>query len=93
MHDDMSAKPCDNCNMIMVNYADLWLLHSHVASLLDGARLELRELKGRSTLLGVCKILSINLIILLVIVFYPLRASCVVLSRVSFSMLPKRTPS
>jgi hypothetical protein len=22
-HDDMSAKPCDNCNMIMVNYADL----------------------------------------------------------------------
>jgi hypothetical protein len=41
-HDDMSAKPCDNCNMIMVNYADLWLIHSHVASLLDGARLELR---------------------------------------------------
>jgi hypothetical protein len=23
VHDDMSAKPCDNCNMIMVNYADL----------------------------------------------------------------------
>jgi hypothetical protein len=22
-HDDMSAKPCDNCKMIMVNYADL----------------------------------------------------------------------
>jgi hypothetical protein len=22
-HDDMSAKPCDNYNMIMVNYADL----------------------------------------------------------------------
>jgi hypothetical protein len=22
-HDDMSDKPCDNCNMIMVNYADL----------------------------------------------------------------------
>jgi hypothetical protein len=51
-HDDMSAKPCDNCNMIMVNYADLWLIHSHVASLLDGARLELRDLKARSTLLG-----------------------------------------
>jgi hypothetical protein len=50
-HDDMSAKPCDNCNMIMVNYADLWLIHSHVASLLDGARLELRDLKARSTLL------------------------------------------
>jgi hypothetical protein len=54
MHDDMSAKPCDNYNMIMVNYADLWLVHSHVASLLDGARLELRELKARSTLLGAC---------------------------------------
>jgi hypothetical protein len=50
----MSAKSCDNCKMIMVNYADLWLVHSHVASLLDGARLELRELKTRSTLLGVC---------------------------------------
>jgi hypothetical protein len=22
-HDDMSAKPCDRCTMIMVNYADL----------------------------------------------------------------------
>jgi hypothetical protein len=54
VHDDMSAKPCDNCIMIMVNYADLWLIHSHVASLLDGARLELRELKARSTLLGAC---------------------------------------
>jgi hypothetical protein len=53
-HDDMSAKPCDNCNMIMVNYADLWLMHSHVARLFDGARLELRELKIRSTLLGAC---------------------------------------
>jgi hypothetical protein len=50
----MSAKPCDNCNMIMVNYADLWLIYSHAASLLDGARLELRELKPRSTLLGAC---------------------------------------
>jgi hypothetical protein len=54
MHDDMSAKPCDNCTMIMVNYVDLWLLHSHVASLLDSARLELRELKPHSTLLGAC---------------------------------------
>jgi hypothetical protein len=53
-HDDMSAKPYDRCTMIMVNYADLWLIHSHVAGLLDGARLELRELKARSTLLGVC---------------------------------------
>jgi hypothetical protein len=54
VHDDMSAKPCDNCNMIMVNYVDLCLIHSHVASLLDGARLELRELKARSTLLDAC---------------------------------------
>jgi hypothetical protein len=53
-HDDMSAKPCDNCNMIMVNFADLWFIHSHVASLLDGARLELGELKAHSTLLGAC---------------------------------------
>jgi hypothetical protein len=29
-------------------------MHSHVASLLDGARLELRELKAHSTLLGAC---------------------------------------
>jgi hypothetical protein len=50
----MSAKPYDNCNMIMVNYADMWLIHSHVASLLDGARLKLIELKARSTLLGAC---------------------------------------
>jgi hypothetical protein len=53
-HDDMSAKPCDNCKMIMVNYADVWLVHSHVASLLNGARLELGELKAHSTLLGAC---------------------------------------
>jgi hypothetical protein len=50
----MSAKPCDNYNMIMVNYADLWLIHSHVTSLLDGARLELRELRAHSTLLVAC---------------------------------------
>jgi hypothetical protein len=53
-HDDMSVKPCDSCKIIMVNYANLWFVHSHVASLLDGARLELRELKARSTLLGAC---------------------------------------
>jgi hypothetical protein len=50
----MSVKPCDNSNMIIVNYADMWLIHSHDASLLDGARLELRELKSHSTLLGAC---------------------------------------
>jgi hypothetical protein len=25
VHNDMSVKPCDNCTMIMVNYADLRL--------------------------------------------------------------------
>jgi hypothetical protein len=40
--------------MIMINYADLWLVHSHVASFFDGARLKLRELKALSTLLGAC---------------------------------------
>jgi hypothetical protein len=50
----MSTKPCDKCNMIMVNYADLWLVHSRIASLLGGARLELRELKACSTFLGAC---------------------------------------
>jgi hypothetical protein len=50
----MSVRPCDNCNMIMVNYVDLWLVHSHVGSLLDSARLELRELKAPSTLLSAC---------------------------------------
>jgi hypothetical protein len=54
VHDDISAKPYDNYKMIMVNYADLWLVHSHVASLLDGAKLELREFKARSTLLSAC---------------------------------------
>jgi hypothetical protein len=50
----MSVKPCDRCTMIMVNYADLWLIHLHVVGLLDSARLELRELKARSTVLGAC---------------------------------------
>jgi hypothetical protein len=54
VNNDMSVKPCDNCTMIMVNYVDICLVHSHVASLLDGARLELRELKAHSTLLGAC---------------------------------------
>jgi hypothetical protein len=60
----MSAKPCKKCTMIMVSYADLSLVHSHVARLLDGATLELRELKARSTLLGVftsCPVLRSNL--------------------------------
>jgi hypothetical protein len=53
-HDDMSAKPCDRYTMIIVNYADMWLIHSYVASLLDCAKLKLRELKACSTLLGAC---------------------------------------
>jgi hypothetical protein len=54
VHDDMSEKPCDNCKMIMVNYANMWIVHSQVARLLDGARLELRELIAHSLLLGAC---------------------------------------
>jgi hypothetical protein len=40
--------------MIMVNYTDLWLVHSHVASLLDCARLELKEHKAHFLLFGAC---------------------------------------
>jgi hypothetical protein len=54
MHDDMSAKPCENCKMIIVYYADLWLVYTQVASQLKGAKLELRELKTRSLLLCAC---------------------------------------
>jgi hypothetical protein len=54
VHDDMSAKSCDNYTMIMIYYADLWFVCSHVARLLHGARFELRELKSHSRLLGVC---------------------------------------
>jgi hypothetical protein len=52
VHNDMSAKPCDNYRMIMVNYAHLWLVHAKVASQFDDARMELKELKARSSLLG-----------------------------------------
>jgi hypothetical protein len=44
----MSAKPRENCKMIMVNYAELWLVHTQVTSL------ELRELKAHSLLLLAC---------------------------------------
>jgi hypothetical protein len=54
MHNDMSAQPCENCNMIMVNFVDLWIVHTQVASQLKGAKLELKELKARSLLLGAC---------------------------------------
>jgi hypothetical protein len=64
VHNDMSVKPCDNCKMIMLNYADMWIMHSQVAHLLDGTRLELRELKAHSLLLGgytSCPLLRSNL--------------------------------
>jgi hypothetical protein len=51
VHDDMSVKSCD-CTMIMVNYVDLWFIHSHVTTLLDGVRLKLRVLKAHLTLVG-----------------------------------------
>jgi hypothetical protein len=54
VHDYMSAKPCENCKMIIVNYADIWLMHAQVASQLKGAKVELRELKALSSLLGDC---------------------------------------
>jgi hypothetical protein len=54
MHDDMSAKQCKTCNMIMMNYADLWIVHTQVVSQLKGAKLELKELKAHSLLLGAC---------------------------------------
>jgi hypothetical protein len=50
----MSVKLYDNYTMILVNYADLWLMYSRVASQLDGAKLKLRELKAHSSLLGAC---------------------------------------
>jgi hypothetical protein len=52
MHNDMSAKLCENYNMIKVNYADLWIVYTQVASQLKGAKLELKELKAHSLLLG-----------------------------------------
>jgi hypothetical protein len=52
MHDDMSVKPCENCIMIIVNYANLWIVHTQVANQLKGAKLKLKELKTRSLLLG-----------------------------------------
>jgi hypothetical protein len=54
MHDDMSTKPCENCSMIMVNYANLWIVHAQVVSQLKCVKLELKELNARSLLLGAC---------------------------------------
>jgi hypothetical protein len=111
VHDDMSAKPCNNYKIIMVNYADLWLIHSHVASLLDSAKLEFREFKAHSTLLGACTSCSLfrsdleaSTIKIMDLkhkldhssrytILSPPCEACVSLSRVSFLMLPKKTPS
>jgi hypothetical protein len=54
VHDDISVKPCENYKMIMVNYANLWLVHTQVTSQLKGAKLKLRELKTYSMLLRAC---------------------------------------
>jgi regulator of replication initiation timing len=54
IHDDMSTKPYDNCRMIMVNYADMLLVHAKIGSQFDDVSLELRELKDRSKLLDAC---------------------------------------
>jgi hypothetical protein len=56
VHNNMSDKPCHNSNMIMVNYADMCLMNSQIASQLKGAKLELKELKAHSLLLGACTI-------------------------------------
>jgi hypothetical protein len=60
----MSAKPCENYKIIMVNYDDLWLVHTQVASQLKDVKLELRELKSHSFLLAAytsCSMLRSNL--------------------------------
>jgi hypothetical protein len=59
VHDDMSAKPCEIYKMIMVNYANLWLIHTQIASQLKGVKLELRELRAHSLLLGTCTSFSL----------------------------------
>jgi hypothetical protein len=109
VHDDMSAKLCENCKMIMVDYVDLWLVHSQVASRLKSAKLELRELKALSLLLGAftsCPLLRSDLeasaIEIKDLKNQIAHSSCYSIlpppcdacgSRVRFFMLPKRTPS
>jgi hypothetical protein len=110
MHGDMSAKPYEICKMIMVNYADLWIVHTQVASQLKGAKIELRDLKAHSLLLGPCTscpMLRSNLDGCAVEIkelkhqidhssrysVYPIHVKCLALSRVSFFVLPKKTPS
>jgi hypothetical protein len=110
MHDNISVKPCENYNIIMVNDANLWIVHTQVISQLKSAKLELKELKARSLLLGACTscpILKSDLEACSIEIkelkqrldhsshykiFHPL-VRFVVLLRVSFYMLPKRTLS
>jgi hypothetical protein len=54
MHNDMSAQPCENCNMSMVNFANLMIVYTQVTSQLKGAKLELKDLKAHSLFLGAC---------------------------------------
>jgi hypothetical protein len=54
MHNDMSAKSFKICNMIMMNYADLWTVHTQVASQFKCVKLELKELKAHSLMLVAC---------------------------------------
>jgi hypothetical protein len=54
MHNDMGSQPCEKCKMILVNYADLWIVHTQVASPLKGVELELKEVEAHSLLLGAC---------------------------------------
>jgi hypothetical protein len=110
MYDDMSAQSYENCNMIMANYADLWIVHTQVASQIKGAKLELKKLKAHSLLLGAClecpkfkleldacslKVKNLRQNCLRSNVFQSLHplVKFVILLRVSFFLLPKRTPS
>jgi hypothetical protein len=106
----MSAQPCENCNMIMMNYAQLWIVHTQVVSQLKGVKLELKELKARSLLLGAylecpkvklefythsLKVKELETKLLEKPHFQSLHplVKFVLLLRVSFCMLPMRTPS
>jgi hypothetical protein len=54
MDNDMSAELCENCKMILMNYVDLWIVHTQDVNQLKGVKLEVKELKTRSLLLGAC---------------------------------------
>jgi hypothetical protein len=83
-HDDVSAKPCDRCTMIMVKACSTLLgactSCPMLRSDLEAAAVEIKDLKHKLDHSSSYTIL-------------PLLGKHVSLSRVSFSMLPKRTPS